>query len=100
MSVDFEFLGLLCLVLVFRTFVDVKVLEDGVAKTVLREHAAHGVFEDEDGLALQLLGYGAGTLATRVARVAHVVLLGEFVSGQDHFLCIDDDDIITTIACR
>ena len=98
MSVDFEFLGLLCLMLVVRTFVDVKVLEDGVAETVLREHATHGVFEHEDGLALHLFGNGSGTLATRIARVAHVVLLGEFVTRQDHFLCIDDDDIITTIA--
>ena len=98
MSVDFEFLGLLCLVVVVRTFIDIEVLEDGIAETVLREHAANGVFEHEDGLTLHLFGNGASTLATRVARVAHVVLLGEFVSCQHNFLCIDDDDIITTIA--
>ena len=98
MSVDFEFLGLLCLMVVVGTFVNVEVTEDGIAETVLREHAANGVFNNEDGLVLQLLGNGTSTLATRIAGVAHVVLLCHFVSSQDHFLCIDDDDIITTIA--
>lgn len=83
---------------VVRALVDIKVLEDGIAESVLRKHAAHGMFKDEDGLALHLLSHGSGTLATRITRVAHVVLLCHFVSGQDNFLCIDDDDIITTIA--
>ena len=98
MSVDFEFDGLLRLMVVVGTFVDVEVPVDGIAESVLREHAAHGVFEHEGGLALEVLSNGSCTLATRIAGVAHVVLLCHFVSSQDHFLCIDDDDIITTIA--
>ena len=96
--VDFEFLGLLCLMVVVGTFVNVEITEDGVAETVLREHAAHGVFENEDRLALQLLSNGSGTLATRIAGIADVVLVSHFVSSEDDFLCIDNDDIITTIA--
>ena len=96
--VDFEFFGLLCLMVVVGTFVNVEVTENSVTELRLGEHAAYGVFNNEGGLALHLFGYGTDTLATRIAGVAHVVLLGEFVTRQDHFLCIDDDDIITTIA--
>ena len=65
MSVDFEFDGLLRLMVVVGTFVDVEVPVDGIAESVLREHAAHGVFENEGRLALEVLSNGSCTLATR-----------------------------------
>ena len=96
--VDFEFDRLLSLMVVLSTFVDVEVLDDGIAQLRLGEHAANGVFDNEGRFALQLLAHGTDTLATRIAGVADVVLVSHFVSSEDDFLCIDNDDIITTIA--
>ncbi len=84
--------------LVLRTFVDIEISEHLAAESRLGQHAFDGVLEDESGLTLQHVADITHALATRITRVVHIVLLGHLVARQHDLLCIDNDDIIATIA--
>ena len=81
----------------FWSFVNVEVLEDGVAELCLWEHTLNGMFNDSDRLSLQLFLDGTDALTTWVASVVNIVLFIHLVTSQDDLLCIDNDDIIRNV---
>lgn len=83
--------------LVIRSFINVKITEDGIAKACLWEHAFHCVLDDEYRFLFEKILYGSHALTTRITCVVYVNLLVHFVAGEDYFLGIDYDDIIATI---
>jgi len=67
---------------------------------VLRQHAFHGVLDDERGIQLTHLGKAAVALATNVARERHVLVLLFLAAGHGDLFRIDDDDVIARINVR
>lgn len=90
-SVQFELLRLLSLMFVVRAHINMQVSKNLSSECILWQHAANCVLDQSKRLALQLLNGGALSLSTGITRVADVFLLLPLVSGQNHFLCIDDD---------
>ena len=80
-----------------RTCIDLQILEDRIAQTGLRKHAAHGLLHHERGLLLQVISGRSETLPARITRVSYIDLVGQFVARELHLLRIDHDDIITAI---
>ena len=79
------------------TCIHVEVAVQGVAKTVFRKHTTDGVFEHALGMGGEDLGRGGLALATGVTSVTLINLVGHFLTGEDDFLSIDDDNIVTTV---
>lgn len=90
-------LGLLCSVLVVCSCVNMQVAEDRPAQAVLGEHTANRLLDGGVGLADEHVPCGAGTLATGVTGVPHVLLLHHFVAREHHLGGIDDDHIVPAI---
>lgn len=77
--------------------IDVKVFENGAAEAGLGKHSLDRVFENGDGLLVQLLAYGSEALSTRITCVVNINFLFHLSAGEDDFFGIDNDDIIATI---
>ncbi len=90
-------LGLLCSVLVLRACIYVQVAEDLSAQTVLGEHAANRLLNGGMRLADEHVPCGAGTLATGVTRVPHVLLLHHLVAREHHLGGVDDHHVVPAI---
>ena len=77
--------GLLGLVFVLGSNVNVHVLEDGAAEAVLREHAANGVLHEALRHALEHLFGSAAILAAGVAGESDVLLVLPLVARSSTF---------------
>ena len=89
-----------------RTVVNMNVLQQLCAQTVLGQHAlddlhVQGVHTLAQVVLLLALGLkqrgGSETLATRIARVAYVLVLGPLIARHLALVGIDDDHIVATI---
>ena len=80
-----------------RSLINIKITEDGAAKTCLRKHALYCMLYYSNWLPLKLLFYGSDSLTTRISCVVDVNLVVHFLAGEDDFLGIDYGDIIATI---
>ena len=84
------------------TLVDVEVVQQAASEGTLRQHALHGMAEDalcSEGLLAKLSGR-IETLATGIARVAGVDLVGLFLTSEYHLLGIDNDYVVTAVNVR
>ena len=81
-------------------YIDVQVAVEGCSQSVLRKHAADGVFQNAFGMAVQQLGRGGLTLATGITGLALINLVGHFLTRENDFLCINDDNIVAAINVR
>ena len=77
--------------------INLQVPENGVAQTVLGEHAANGLFQNERGPLLQVVGRCRETLAARIARVTYIDLVGHFFAGQSHLVGVDHHALVAAI---
>ena len=87
------------------TVVDVHVLDDATAETVLGEHTFYhldeeGVIAGLDVLVERLLHEDLGgrhTLSAGIAGVAEIFTVGHLLAGKAHFVGIDDDYIVAAL---
>ena len=103
--VDVNNFGVLSLVVVLGTVVDVHVLDETASQTVLGQHTLHNVnvqgvhaFFDVlvERLGEEALGSGL-TLAAGIAGVAEVNLVGHLFAGEDGLLGVDDDNLVAAL---
>ena len=92
--------GILGLVRMLGTCINVQVVDELVTKTGLREHALHRP-TDEFGRSFgkDLSGRGEA-LATGIAGVAGVDAVGHLLAGETDLFGIYDDDVVTTVHVR
>ena len=60
---------------VFRTCINLQILEESVAKTSLGKHAAYGLLDNELGLLGKIVRRSSETLSAGIARVTYICLL-------------------------
>ena len=97
--------GVLCLVGMVGTVVDVHIVDDGASKTVFGEHTFHnldeeGVVAGLDVLVERLLHehFGSGdALAAGIAGVAQIFAIGPLLAGETHLVGVDNDYIVATL---
>ena len=82
---------------VFRTGENAKLGQHLGRDAILGQHAFDRVGDDELRIACPHLGNIPVALATDVTREEHVLVLLFLLTRENHFLCIDDDDVITRI---
>ena len=80
--------------------VGMHVIEDGSSKFALRKHASYRTCYQSGRVLGKNLIHTSQSLPTRKTCVVHVLLGCALVSGQFYFLCVDHDDIVTTICVR
>ena len=66
-------------------------------QSVLWQHAFYSVLNDALWICVKKLTCSPRTKTTHVTRVLVILLLIQLVTSQHDFVCIDDDNIITTI---
>jgi hypothetical protein len=82
------------------TGIHMEVAIELVAKTILRKHAADGVFENALGMAGKDLCGSGLALAARITGVALIYLVGHFLAGEDDLLSINDDNVVAAVDVR
>ena len=90
-------LGLLGILLVFGTSVDLQLVELGAAKPVVRDHAADGSLNEQFGSAGPDFLGSLHLLAPDISRITGVDLLCFLVSAEADLRGIDDYDVITGV---
>ncbi len=103
--VDIYGLGILCAVGMLRTVVNIHIVDELAAKTVLGEHAFHhmeeqGVLAGLDVLVERLLhqAFGSGlALTAGIAGVGQIDAVGPLVAGELHFVGVDDDHVVAAL---
>src|SRR5687768_10397715 len=80
--------------------VDVELLANAPAETILRKHAEHGVLEDALRTSLEHLLERHDATAARITGVATVLLLLGTLRGHHYLFGVDHDDKITTVHVR
>ena len=80
-----------------RASVDVEVLEELGAESVLWEHALDGVLDELAGVLGEDLTSGLVMTAARVAGVREDDLALELVAGEANLVGVDDDDVVATV---
>ena len=70
------------------TLVDVEVVQQAASEGTLRQHTLHGMAEEllHTTVALAQLGRCLEALATRIARVTGVDLVGLFLTSEYHLI--------------
>jgi hypothetical protein len=102
--IDVNHLGVLSLVGVVSSVVNVEVLDELTTKTVLGKHTldnaeVQGVHTRFEVLVEGFLHQNLGSLlalTTGIAGVVQVNLVGHLVAGKLNFVGIDDDNIVAT----
>ena len=92
--------GVLGLVRVLGTCVNVQVVDELVTKTGLGQHALHRPTDEFGGSFCKDLAGRGEALATRITGVANVNAVGHLFAGKTNLICIDDDDVVTTVHMR
>jgi hypothetical protein len=103
-SVDVNHLGVLSLVGMVCTIVNVEVLDELTTETVFGEHALHNAKEEGVHTGLEVLVEGflhenLGSLLTLTAGIACVVkvnFVSHLVAGENHFVGVDDNNVVAT----
>ena len=88
--------------------VNVNVLQQLGAKAILGKHALDHLDEQRvhaglDALLVRLLHQNlrsSKTLATGIARVANILLVGPLLAGENDLVSVDDDHIVATVHMR
>src|SRR5665647_897252 len=99
-SLKFQHFGLLGSVRVLSTTVHLELLDHGIAKRALGQHALDRFFQGttrEFGLHITEIDTGD---AARIARVAVIDFVGRLGAGDTQLGCIDDDNEVTGIDVR
>lgn len=95
---DHERLRILGNVRMLSTSVNLELRDDGITKTVVRDHAFHGARNKKFRATLTDFFDGLHFLVTDVATaLAGINLLLLFLASHADFVCIDDDDEITRV---
>ena len=94
---DGNFGWLLGSVRMLGTYIYMKVTFDGIAQLVLRQHTIYSHFDDPGRMLTQHLMWSSETLTTWITGVTDIFLLGPFLSSETHLLCVDHDDVVSTI---
>src|SRR6476661_1899831 len=94
---QFNGTGLLSLVGVLSTSVHVQVAVLGSTQAVVLQHAFHSVLDYAARVAVHLLAHRATLLATGVARVGDVDLLGHFLARHAQLVGVDNNYIVTAV---
>ena len=84
------------------SLVYIEVVQQCAAKGAFGQHTLHGMLQDAlctEGLLAQL-GRRVEALATGIARVASVHLVGLFLTREDNLLGIDDNYVVATVLVR
>ena len=84
------------------TLIDKEVVEQRTTKGTLGQHTLHSVLQNTlytERLLAELSG-SVETLTTGIARVAGIDLVSLFLTSEYHLLCIDDDNVVTTVLVR
>src|SRR5690606_38339569 len=97
---DGQFLGLLSLVRMVRSFVDPQLLEHGASERTLRQHSFHSILQDECGMLPAHLFGRSKAFSARVAAIAEVLLLQFLIPGKTHLLCVHDHDEVARVDVR
>lgn len=66
-------------------------------QAILGQHAFHGHFEDPLRVLCQQNPGRGEALSTGVTRMAHIDLIGQFLTSQTHFFSVDDDYVVATV---
>ena len=98
--VKLDLFGVLCLLLVLGTCIDVQVVDELVAQTGLGQHTAHRLADEFLGTRGKDLAGRGEALAAGIAGVAGVNAVGHLLAGETNLLGIDDDDVVTTVHMR
>lgn len=103
--IDVNDFGILSLVGVVGTVVHVHVFDKATAKTVLGKHTFHNAHEQGvdagfDVFVVALFDEHFGSqlaLTAGIAGVVQINLVSKFFTGKNHFVCVDDDYIVTAV---
>src|SRR5699024_2122512 len=91
---NFPWLRLLRGVLVLRAGVHLELFKHRPAERVLRQHAAHGAFDDPFGRLVELLLERQRFHVADVTGVMIVIFVGALVAGHVHLFGVDHDDVV------
>ena len=100
--VDINSLGLLSLMGMLGSLIYIEVVQQGATEGAFGQHTLDGVLQNAlhtERLLAQLSGC-VEALATGIARVAGVNLVGLFLTSKDNLLGVDDDNVVTTVLVR
>ena len=81
----------------FSTCIYMQFGEDSAAKTVMRNHAFNGEFNHSYRVFGKHFTCGSEGGAAKIAAVTEISFLNEFFAGQNYFICIDYDYMISGI---
>ena len=103
--VNVEDFGVLSFVGMARTVVDVEVLDELTSETVFGKHAFHNAKEKRvhacfEVLVVRFLDEHFGcelALTAGIACVVEVDLVGEFFTGKNDFVSVNDDDVVAAL---
>src|SRR6185503_39798 len=90
-------LGSLCFVRMIRSNVDLELLAHLFAELILRQHAANRRLEHSLRMALHHLLGGNFLQPAGPTGVMPIDLVLQFVPGENHFLSVDDDNVIAHV---
>ena len=77
--------------------VNVQLAQNGTTKAIVRDHALDRAFDNQFGMPDAARLGGLGVMTADEPGIAHVFLLGFFLSGQDRFFSVDHNDVIAGI---
>src|SRR5262245_28332978 len=85
----------------FSACIDAEILHLAPAERAARDHAFDGLLDDAlRKAAFEQLARGALLDAARMSGMPVVDLVGELLAGENHFVGIDDDDVVAVIDVR
>jgi hypothetical protein len=79
----------------FRTSVDLELLQHATSEARMREHLADRLAHDGGGIVCDHIAHRFHLEAARIAREAVIELVLALVAGEVDLLGIDDDHVIT-----
>ena len=82
------------------TCIYVQILDNLVAKTILGKHTLNHLAKEELGTLSHEVGSGLFALSAGVTGMTQINASGQFVAGKNHFVSIDNDNIVATILIR
>ena len=85
---------------VLRTSVEVEVVDDLAAETILRKHTLDSHPQKLCRPLPEDFGRCSEALAAGVAGVADIHSVGHLLASESHLVSVDDDDVVTTVKVR
>ena len=86
----------------FCTLINIEVVQQAASEGTFWQHTLYGVTEEllHTTIALAKLSRRLEALATGIARVAGVDLIGLFLTSKYHLIGIDKDHVVTAVNMR